>query len=79
MFKGTSLDNVVDVAKRFNLNPPEYTESGYSIRELYPQQKYKEIETHLKQDLKIIRWLDLYGIRRLTELSAMKQRPLFRG
>ena len=78
MFKGTSLGNVVEVARRHNLNPPEYTESGYSIRDLYPQQKYNEIETHLKQDLKIIRWLDLFGIRRLAEFSAKKQRPLFR-
>jgi len=79
MFKGTNLGNVVDIAKKLKLNPPEYTEPGSSIRELYPDKKFKEIETHLKRDLKIIRWLDLYGIRHLTEYSAREQKPLFRN
>ena len=65
-FKGTGLGNVVKVAKKHGMNPPEYTESGASIRELYPAKKYDEIEHHLIQDLKIIRWLHLKGLRELA-------------
>ena len=78
MFKGTNLGNVASIAKKLQLNPPDYTESGSSIRELYPEKKFKEIEKHLKQDLKIIRWLDLYGIKRLAAQSVRVKRPLFR-
>jgi hypothetical protein len=46
-FKGTGLGNVVRVAKKHGMNPPEYTDSGASIRELYPAKKYDEIEHHL--------------------------------
>jgi hypothetical protein len=65
-FKGTGLGNVVKVAKRNGMNPPEYTESGASIRELYPADKFDEIDHHLIQDLKIIRWLHLAGLRELA-------------
>ena len=78
MFKGTTLGNVVKIAKQLNLTPPEYHEPGYSMRELYPAKQYKEIEKHLTQDLRIVRWLDLYGLRRLNKESVKLKKPLFR-
>ncbi len=72
-FKGTGLGNVVKVAKKHGLNPPEYTESGASIRELYPAKKYDGIEHHLIQDLKIIRWLHLKGLRELARKGIGKR------
>ncbi|MCB2141238.1 hypothetical protein KQH27_00860, partial [bacterium] len=71
-FKGTSMGNVVSLAKKHGLNPPDYTSSGASIRELYPEGKTKEIEYHLIQDLKIIRWLHLKGAREVVKLSSNK-------
>ncbi|MHA1973977.1 MAG: hypothetical protein ACTSW1_13345 [Candidatus Hodarchaeales archaeon] len=78
MFKGTTLGNVVQKAKQLKLNPPEYHEPGYAMRELYPSKQYKEIEKHLIQDLRIVRWLDLFGLKRLNEESVRIQKPLFR-
>jgi len=77
-FRGTGLGNVVSVSKQIGLNPPNYTSSGASIKGLYDEGNYKEIEGHLVQDLNIIRWLDLYGSRRLMEISVHENRPLFR-
>jgi len=77
-FKGAGLSNVVSTAIRLGLNPPDYTTSGAMVKDLYEGGDYEGIETHLRQDLRIIRWLDLYGVRRLTEYGVKEQRPLFR-
>lgn len=76
-FKGASLDNVIAVAKKLNLDPPPHSGSGSAIRELYPNGRYAEIEAHLKEDLNAIRWLDLYGARKLVEISVRQGRRLF--
>mgnify|MGYP001045511679 CR=1 FL=1 len=76
-FKGFTLEKIIDVAKKFNLKPPEYSTSGRDIKELYDQAKYDEIEEHLKQDIRIIRWLDLYGAKRLIERSVKEQKAIF--
>ena len=77
MFKGTSLGNVVKLAKRLNLTPPEYNEPGSLMREMYPAKQYKEIEKHLIQDIRIVRWLDLYGLKQLNEYYVKERKPLF--
>ena len=77
-FRGTSLGNVVSISKQLGLDPPEYISSGASIKDLYDDFKYDEIEKHLIQDLNVIRWLDLYGSGRLMEISVHENRPLFR-
>ena len=76
-FKGLSLDNVIAVAKRLGFNPPPHSTSGSAIKELYDQGKYSEIEEHLGQDLAAVRWLDLYGTRRLIEKSVREGKALF--
>ena len=77
LFKGMTLDKIVDIANKFNLKPPAYITAGGAIKELYDQGKYNEIEEHLRQDLKIVRWLDLYGAKRLIEISVREERALF--
>jgi hypothetical protein len=77
-FKGAGLGNVVSTAIRLGLNPPDYPPSGARVKDLYEAGDHEGIEDHLRQDLRIIRWLDLYGVRRLTEQSVREQRPLFR-
>lgn len=76
-FKGATLDNIIAVAQKLNLNPPPHTGAGHTMRELYPQKRYAEIEQHLKEDLDAIRWLDLFGARRLIQTSMEERRPLF--
>ena len=76
-FKGLTLDNVVGVAKKLGLKPPLYSTSGSAIKELYEKGMHKEIEEHLKQDLTIIRWLDLFGTKRLIERSIREGKALF--
>jgi hypothetical protein len=78
-FKGASLDNVIATAKRLNLNPPPHNGAGGAIMELYSKGKYAEIEAHLKEDLDAIRWLDLYGARKLVEISVRQGKRLFSG
>lgn len=77
-FKGAGMSNIVSTAIRLGLNPPDYPTSGAMVKDLYESGDYEGIEAHLRQDLRIIRWLDLYGVRRLTEQSVKEQRPLFR-
>jgi len=77
LFKGLKLENVVHVANRFDLKPPPYSASGEAIKDLYDQRKWKEIEKHNEQDLKIIRWLDLYGAKQLIEISMKNKKALF--
>lgn len=76
-FSGLSLKRVVEVARELGLNPPEHARSGEEVKGLYESGRYKEIEDHLVEDLKIIRWLDLYGTRRLIEASVREGRALF--
>lgn len=77
-FKGAGLSNIVSTAIKLGLNPPDYPTSGARVKDLYEDGDYDGIETHLRQNLRIVRWLDLYGVRRLTEQSVKEQRPLFR-
>ena len=72
-----TISKIVEVANRFTLKPPVYSMMGHSIKELYEQGKYKEIEEHVGQDLKIVRWLDLYGAKRLIERSVREEKALF--
>jgi hypothetical protein len=76
-FVGLSLDNIVATAKSLGLNPPPHSASGSAIKELYEQKKYAEIEAHLREDLMVIRWLDLYGTKKLIEASLKKGKALF--
>jgi predicted PolB exonuclease-like 3'-5' exonuclease len=77
-FKGMTLEKIVEVSEKLGFNPPPYSTGGNVIKELYDQSKYKEIEEHLKQDLLIVRWLDLYGAKRLIERSMKEGKALFR-
>jgi hypothetical protein len=77
-FKGLTLENIVNVAKRLNLKPPKYSKPGDAIKELYEAKKFREIEKHLEQDLRIVRWLDLYGAKKLIETSVKEGKVLFR-
>ena len=77
-FKGLTLENVVKVAKRLGLRPPKYSKPGSAIKELYEAKKFSEIEKHLEQDLRIVRWLDLYAARKLIEASVKEGKALFR-
>jgi hypothetical protein len=76
-FKGMTLGKIVEVSEKLGLNPPAYSTSGSAVKELYDQGKHKEIEKHLKQDLLIVRWLDLYGAKRLVERSMKEGKALF--
>jgi hypothetical protein len=76
-FKGASLDNVIATAKRLGLNPPPHNGDGGAMKDLYLNGKFAEIEAHLKEDLQAIRWLDLYGSRKLVEVSVQQGKRLF--
>jgi len=76
-FKGLTFEKIVEVSKRLGLKPPPYRTGGIAVKELYDQGKYKDIEEHLKQDLMIIRWLDLFGAKRLIEKSMKEGKALF--
>lgn len=76
-FKGMTLEKIVEVSRKLGLKPPAYSKSGSAVKELYDQGKHKEIEKHLKQDLLIVRWLDLYGAKRLIETSVREGKALF--
>jgi len=76
-FKGFSLERILKVSKKLGLEPPAYSTNGGAIKELYEQGRYKEIEEHLKQDLVIVRWLDLCGAKKLIEKSVKEQKALF--
>ena len=78
LFKRMALGKIVEVACKFGLKPPAYSTTGHAIKELYEQGKYKEIEEHLTQDLKIVRWLDLLGAKRLIEIIVREGKALFR-
>lgn len=77
LFKGLKLENVVRVADSFNLKPPPCDVRGRAVKDLYDQRKWKEIEKHNEQDLNVIRWLDLYGAKRLIKMSVEREQPLF--
>ena len=76
-FKGLTLENVVHVADGLKLKPPSYSGSGRNIKDLYDQCEWEEIEKHNIQDLKVVRWLDLYGAKRLIEISVKNKKALF--
>lgn len=77
-FKGLTLENIVEVSKRLNLKPPKYNKPGSAVKELYEAKKFREIEKHLEQDIRIVRWLDLYGAKKLIEKSIKEGKVLFR-
>jgi len=77
LFKGLKLENVVQVADSFNLKPPPCSIGGRAVKDLYEQRKWKEIEKHNEQDLNVIRWLDLYGAKRLIKISLREEKALF--
>lgn len=76
-FKGFSLKRILEVSNKLGLNPPAYSTSGGAIKELYEQARYKEIEEHLKEDLMVIRWLDLFGAKRLIGIGLREGKALF--
>lgn len=76
-FKGLTLEKVVHVANKFGLKPPAYGKSGEFIKDLYKQHQWDKIEEHNVQDLKMIRWLDLYGARQLFEINLKEKKALF--
>jgi len=59
MFKGNTLENIVNEAKRHGINIPSTYGRGEDVPKWYEEGKYDEIEEHLKADLKIIRYIDL--------------------
>lgn len=76
-FKGMSFAKIVEVSKQLGLNPPAYTASGSFVKYFYDQGRYSEIEEHLKEDLRMIRWLDLYGAKKLIDKSVIEAKALF--
>lgn len=64
------MENIVKVTKRLNLKPPEYSKPGSAVKELYEAKEFREIEEHLELDLRIVRWLDLYGAKKLIKTSV---------
>ncbi|MFB0504802.1 MAG: hypothetical protein ACETWE_13315 [Candidatus Bathyarchaeia archaeon] len=50
---------------------------GRDVKELYEAGQHEEIEKHLKQDLKITRWLDLCGVNRLIGKYIKHKEALF--
>lgn len=62
---------------RARAKPPSYSGSGRTIKDLYEQSEWEEIEKHNVQDLKVVRWLDLYGAKRLVEISVKEKKALF--
>lgn len=76
-FKGLALENIMNVAKNFGLQPPPIDKKGEAIKELYEHGRWKEIEKHNEQDLNAVRWLDLFGAKRLIEISLREKKPLF--
>ncbi|MDG6997194.1 MAG: hypothetical protein JRN52_14845 [Nitrososphaerota archaeon] len=79
LFKGLRLDNVVKKAKELELSPkpPDPYGSSKDIKSLYDQGKTDEIVKHCVADLRIVRWLDLYGTRALLRLAVRNDTPMF--
>ncbi|RLE59511.1 MAG: hypothetical protein DRN53_07045 [Thermoprotei archaeon] len=59
MFKGNTLENIVNEAKRHDINIPSTYGRGEDVPKWYEEGKYDEIEGNLKADLKIMRHIDL--------------------
>lgn len=81
LFTGLRLENVVKKAKELNLlpKPPEPYGSGKEIAGLYEQGNYDEIRKHCIADLRIVRWLDLYGTRALLRIGVANGSPMFKS
>ena len=80
LFSGLRLDNVVKKAKELNLQPipPEPYGSSAETGGHYKQGNYDEVLRHCIADLRITRWLDLFGTRALLHESARSASPLFK-
>jgi hypothetical protein len=81
LFTGLSLNNVVKKARELNLRPqpPEPYGKSTEIRTLYEKGDYDEVLKHCLADLRIVRWLDLYGTRALLRISAGSSSPMFKS
>jgi hypothetical protein len=77
LFKGMTLARIVEVASKLKLKPPAISRRGVDIAELYERKRYGQIEKHLRKDVEIVRWLDLYGAKRLLEKRLRSPKPLF--
>ena len=76
-FKGLKLENIMNVAKNLGLKPPSIGKNGEAVKDLYEHGRWEEIEKHNEQDLNAVRWLDLFGAKRLIEISLREKKPLF--
>jgi hypothetical protein len=77
-FKGLRLDRIVTKAKEIGLRPPESYGTGKDVKEWYEEKRHGKLLKHLTQDLRIVRWLDLVGAKRLIAESVRQGAPLFR-
>jgi hypothetical protein len=78
LFKGLRLDRIVEKAKEVGLKPPDVYGTGADVKKWYEDKMYDEVLKHLAQDLQIVRWLDLVGVKRLLAESVRVGSPLFR-
>jgi hypothetical protein len=75
MFRGNSLENLVKEAAKAGEKITELYGSGEDVKRWYEEKKYKEIEKHLKVDLKAIREVDLTGtVSNILKAKLIKNR-----
>ncbi len=78
LFKGMTLPTIVRVSRELGLNPPESFAQSGDIKEFYESKRYDDIVNHMMQDIKIVRWLDLFGAKRLLRSSLDRGVSLFK-
>lgn len=81
MFEGLRLSTIVKVIsnKLREVDLLYMEEHGEKVKEAYEKGEYEKIEEWLKQDLNIIRYLDLSNtITKLIELSVREDKALFK-
>ena len=59
LFKGNTLENIADKARKYGINIPSTYGRGEDVPRWYEERKYDEIVKHLKADLKVMRHIDL--------------------
>jgi len=59
LFKGNTLENIANKAKKHGINIPSTYGRGEDVPRWYEEGKYDEIVKHLKADLEIMRCIDL--------------------
>jgi hypothetical protein len=79
MFKGVKLETIVKKANELKLSPapPEPYGSNKQIKQLYDDKRHDEIAKHCTADLRIVRWLDLFGTRELLKIATSTGKALF--